>query len=682
MLFYWSNFISWVGLTKLFESFKHLTIQFIASLVIPQHDAFSFTVLNMLQDIRDRATGWVAWVIVILIVIPFAFFGLDQYLTGGSDRYAAKVNDVEIPLRDYRGILQQQKQRMRSVLRDRYDSTIFDSLVYKTTLIDRIVDEEILAQMTQAERYQVSDVILSQQIRGNPAFSGEHGFDQELYERRLSLQGESIGSYEQNLRRTMVVNQFQTGLTNTVLVTSDEINRLIKLDRQEREIEVITLKSASFTEVAGISSDQVAQYYRDHSQAYVNPEKVKLEYIEFSVDSLAKGLQVDEAAVIQYYQENTDRFNQAEQRQAAHILVAVDVDASEGLVKEARAKVMDLRLQLDQGGDFVQLAKDNSDDSGSSLSGGALGVVTKGMMGDEFDRVLFDLEEGEVSDPVRTDFGWHLVKVVSIEQGAAKPFSEVRDDVLTDYRQREAEGLFYDKSEKLADLAYENPDNLEVASEALDLATQFSGFITRGVTPSNQTGLSHPKAMAAAFSEEVLLEGNNSDLIELDDTHVMVLRVSERIESTPQSLADVEAVIRQQLAVEAAQALMQSKAEVLRDAYASGATPELTEGMSKSAASWVRRGDVSPAVEVVQSAFALSKPLAGQAKAGIVSLSNGDVAVLVLKSVKDGKTDGISEELREVYVSRLRNVAGDADLNASLRRLRSDAEVEIIKANL
>ena len=641
----------------------------------------------MLTAIREKATGWIAWIIVILIIVPFAFFGLDKYLTGDGERFVAKIGGVEISDRDFQRMHQQQKQQMRRVLGKRYDADLVDSVQYKQGLLEKMINEEVVAQVANRDVYRIADPILAQEIKSVKAFQDENGFSQERYREALRYQGESPASFEAQLRRSLVVEQWRRGVTDTALGGKAEVDRLIRLDQQTREIQVARLDVNHFSDPQAVTEQQIQDYYAANLQSFQSPEKVRVEYIELSVDQVADSLDVTEDELREYYDNHLNQYNREEQRRASHLLIEVPSDADEATAKAARDLIMELRLKIDGGADFAELAKKYSQDPGSSSSGGDLGVVSPGLMGEEFDRVLSALKKGEISDPVRTEFGWHLVQVTDLVPGEARPFDEVRALVDHDLRTDKASAIFYEESEQLANRSYEQPDNLSETAEALGLPLVQSELFSKVVMDGTQGDSKDkpvwkdPQVIEAAFSEDVLKGGNNSPLIELGEEHVLVLRVNDHVPAEPIPVDKVAHLIRAKLARKGA-------LERMRD-VAARIEGQLKDGSAASAAGIqldeprsVRRDDQAASVELLNTVFAMPRPADGNVTTATVELASGNVLAVALKSVKDGDVAEIKDALRKVYETRLKNVNAESELKAVVARLRGDMDIEIYLKNL
>lgn len=633
----------------------------------------------MLQTIRDRATGWIAWVIVILITIPFAFWGVDSYLQNDSERLVASIDDVEVSLRDYQSSVQQQKQRAASVM-GRVDPELFERPEFKRKLLDKMISDQLLSTTVMDQNFRIADVLLAQEIQFSPAFRGENGFDAEKYARVLRSQGESPASFEQRLRHAMAVDQLRLGVITSEMVLPNELNRLIELDRQQREVAWLRLSAESFRNPDQVDDAAIQTYFDANRDAFQTEERVKLAYLDLSVSGLAKQIAVDDAALREYFDTHKDRYVRPEQREAAHIMVAVVPDADEASAEAARQRIIDLRLRLDNGEDFVTLAQSGSEDVSTAADGGALGIVDAGMMGDEFDRVLFSLDEGAVSEPVRTDFGWHLVKAVKIHPAGTKRFEDARDAVVTDYQHQQAEEQFYALGERLADVSYSHSDNLQVAAEETGLSVQTSDFLSREIP---KAGLfSNAKLIEAAFSEDVLTRGRNSEVIELAPDHLVVLRIADHEPARAKALDEVKDDVRLRIATEQAAERMQALADTMAETLENQGDVADRDGLTRNAASWYQRGDTKLQAAIANTAFALPKPTDGTRSVDTVTLNDGDIAIVVVSGVKPGDKATVTDEVRKTYSDSLARVGADRALSELVTQLRSERDVKVYDSNL
>lgn len=627
----------------------------------------------MLMNLRDRLSGWIAYAIVGLISIPFVLWGIGEYFRGGSDAPVATVNGQDITPRAFEQAYNQERQRLAQAFGGTVPPDMLEGLGLKRQVLDGLILREVLRQWAHKQGLRVSDAELAAVLRGVPAFQENGVFSQARYEQVLGLQGQTPLTFEHEVRQDLVLDQLQRGIALSAFDVAANLEAFLRLRGQTREVEVYTLPAAPRR--AGIQPDeaQLQAYFKEHVQDFRRPERVRLDYIALSVDELAASMKPSEEDIRQAYEDYLAREAQRERREARHILITPPVG---GDMEAARKQAEALRERLAGGEDFAALAKQYSQDPGSAGQGGELGLVERGMMVEPFEKALFALKEGEISAPVQTDFGWHLIKLEHIEKAKPKPLDEVRQAMLVDAAQRMAEERFHDLADRLATLAYEQPDSLAPAAEALGLKVQASGWVTR----DQGEGLgANPKLRAAAFTPEVLEQGRNSDLIDLSGNQVAVIRVAEHEAAADQPFETVRAEVQRRVVEQELARLVEADAARLRKALSTaGAADETLRqvGAERGFAGELKRlgaDEVDPAIR--RAAFSVGRPAGGTPLVASVRLGSGDMAVVRVLSVKDGDPAALDEGERHAIREELRQNVGMGELSAFIAHLKARAEI-------
>jgi peptidyl-prolyl cis-trans isomerase D len=627
----------------------------------------------MLQVIRDKAQGWIAWAIVILISIPFAFWGIQSYFGVGSEPIAAKVNGVEITLRALDSQYQRFRQQMREQLGAAYRPELFDESRMREEMLNRLIRDELLQQASEKMGLRAGNAMIQSSILSMSVFHKDGRFDQQTYERALQLQGLSPQGFEDRVRQALVAEQLSQAVQAGSFITQNELNESQRLMNQTREVSYFIVPASEFKLDGELSADEIDKYYRDNQNAFISPEKVKVEYILLDAETAGGTVDVDEELLRGYYEKNQDEFGLPEQRQASHILIKVAEDADQSVVDEAKAKIDALAERLHDGESFEELAKQNSQDSGSATSGGDLGFFAKGVMDPAFEAAVFTLQEGEVSEAVRSSFGFHLIKLTGIKDGSVKPFVEAKAEVETAYRKFEGERLYFEMAEQLADLSYEDPDSLEPAGSALELSVKQSEWFTReqGTGP-----FANPKVRTAAYSDDVLKEHNNSELIEIDGTSSIALRVLDHQESSVQPLEEVKDRITETLQQQKAQQQTQAEAEKRHADITAGAPFEDVAGSyAVTGPLTVNRNDRQIPAGLSSDLFRAEKPEAGSSTSGVAQLAAGDYAVYLLTTVTEGKADDETDQQQQQNMQRM---LGRVYYEMVLTDLEKHANIEIL----
>ncbi len=630
----------------------------------------------MLSFIREKVQGWIAWVIVGLLIIPFALWGINEYFGTGGGVVAATVNGTEIDQREFQQAFYEQRGRMQEMLGGQYDSRIFDPQL-RQRVINELVERELLLQNADAMGYRVSEQNVAAMIRSFETFHEEGVFSPELYRQQLKIQGQSPAGFEQRIRRGLLASQLPAGIAETALVTDAELDALIRLQGQQREVAYLTLPIKQYEDESDASEAAVASYYETHRERYMTPEMVSVEYIELSADELGADAGPDDEKLREFYQSRSQQFSVPEERKVRHILLTIPEGAGESEVEAVRAKAEEVLKRIRAGESFAAVAREVSEDPGSAEVGGDLGFISLGVMEPDFEQVAFALQEGDVSEPVLTSFGFHIIKVDEIRAGEVKPFESVRDELLKEYQRDAAEHKYFDLADKLTNMAYEIPDSLVEVAEELDLPLKESSQFSRD---GGEGVFANPQLVTAAFSDEVLKQGYNSEPVEVGDNHVVVLRLKEHREAAPRPLEEVADAIRQQIITEKARERAQNAAAELVKRLESGASRE--EVAKEAGAEWqtpaaLERNAVTVDPALVQAVFRMPRPAGGATRYGSTALSSGDFAVLVLSRVVDGDPASFDKAERENLRQQLANLRGAESSQAMLEALEAKANIVI-----
>lgn len=618
----------------------------------------------MLQAIRDRAQGIFAWVMLILIGVPFALWGIQNYLDTGKEQPAATVGKHEIFDRD---VTKAYEQNLASLV----GVADYEEKQMRHEALERLIREEVIAQSAEAKSLAISDDDIRGFIQTLPYFQTDGKFDKEKYKVMLSAQHLTPGLFVAQIRRALIMEQYQRGVLDSAFVTKDQVEVLLRLRNQEREIEYATipLKLVNRT----FSDAEIEAYYREHLPEFGNPEQVSIEYIALNLEDLAKQVQVTEADLRNLYEEQKASFGTEERRKVSHILIPVE-KPDEAADKAALAKVAGIRERLVKGEDFAKVAKEVSGDSVSAKQGGDLGFINKGAMEESFAKAAFALNQGDLSEPVKTSFGYHLIKVTELVPARVKSFEEVKDELSKTFQHNTAENKFYDLGQTLTEQSFEHPDSLEPAAKQLNLKIEQTGLFTRD---AGDGVASEEDVRKVAFTEEVL-NGRNSDPVELGNEKAMVLRVKEHRPASDKPLAEVKGAIVERL--------KDQEARKVADQQVEDFMKQVREGRPfaevAKAAGWqvvkppvARRNDDKLPPALVGAVFKAPRPAEGKPAPQRVEAQNGERIVFNLLAVKDGAA--APADAKEVDSARefLSRSEGQREFNAFVARLREIADV-------
>lgn len=625
----------------------------------------------MLQAIRDKAQGWVAWVIVGLISVPFALWGVQEYLGVGSEPPIATVDGLEISERQVDSRFQDYRQNLRERLGAAYQPGIFDEEAMKREVLEEIINESVILQASLDMGLRAGDIMVKEMILAQEAFQKDGRFDRESYERNLRMQGQSSSSFEERVRRFLLSNQLSIAIINSELVTEREMSEAIRLVLQKREVAYFVIPAAKYISEESISDGDIRSYYDANREQFRAKEQVKLEYLRLDSSTINPLIEVpSEDQLLAYYEAHKEEKKQNEQRRASHILIAVEDSIDDAA---ARQQIININEKIKAGTSFEALAKEYSQDPGSAEEGGDLGYIDHGIMDKAFEDALFSMQQDEVSEPVRSEFGYHLIKMTGFRGGEIKPFSEVRDEIETDFRSSEVERLFFDYVERLSDHAFESPDSLEPAAEALGIKVQTTEWLNR----DSRSGLfSSTKVNGAAFSEDVLEQGNNSELIEITPDDVIVVRVLEHKTPSIQPLSDVKLRIEDSLRIQRAEEGASKAAEADLVRLRSGETvDQVAAGMDVERPGLVGRNN--PMVPRLLSDKLFKQSKGDGSRFGVAKLENGDQVVFELISVIDGTMADIEDEQLSRERDNLQQMRGRDYYDRLVQDLRSRADVTL-----
>jgi Parvulin-like peptidyl-prolyl isomerase len=637
----------------------------------------------MLQTIRERVSGWIAWFIVILIAIPFALWGINTYFVGNAQQYAARVNDTDIPLHTFQQVYQARRQQLQSIFGSNFSPALINDAQLKHEVLNTLITQELLAQSVFAAGFRVGEAQLAEKIRKIEAFQRDGNFSQDLYEQQVLSQGMVPAAFEAYLMRLLTMGQLESGIRDTALVTDQEVNQRIVLDQQERSLSYLRLPVERFLTEVTVADSEITQYYETHQALYTNPARVQVEYLELNLDDIAASITPSEEDLRSLYEEQGEGLLEEEQRKASHILIEVPADADQAQVDKAQTQLNELRERIRAGESFASLAKEYSQDIETAEKGGDLGYFGRGMKVKPFEEAVFALERGAISEPVRTPFGVHLIRLDDIRPARKQTFEEARAELERQFRQRQAETRLYDQSERLADLTFGKPDTLDPAAQALGLKVKVSEWFTR----DSGAGIAQQdKVREIAFSEDVLVKGHNSELIELGSNRFVVLRVQTHQPSIQRPLDEVRDEIHEAKRLEQARNQARKAGEALLTRLKTG---ETTPGdLAKEAevevtqAGLVRRNDARHDAAILGAAFRLPRPLPDQPSFGSMVLPSGDYVVFIVSEVREGNPSEIADEERRTVQAALARAYGDQEFADLLASLRTHADIEIFTDNL
>ncbi|MDH3830116.1 MAG: SurA N-terminal domain-containing protein [Gammaproteobacteria bacterium] len=632
----------------------------------------------MLLAIRERIMGFLGWVILGILFVAFAFFGLNSYLQDDVSSFAAVVNGQEISAAQHQQAYDQLRRKMEQQLGESFDPAMLDENMLKASALQQLINQTLLIQAADSEGFAASNEQIALSINAVDAFKEDGVFSKDRYEQVLGYQGIRPAGFENSLKEDIIAGQFTVGVSATAAAPDDNLAQAYVLEGQQRRFKYLLLPLSGFTEQVSVSDEDIQSYYDTHADAFMTPQRVRAQYLELDVATLDTGVEVSDEALQLLYEEQAAKYVTPEERHARHILVRLAPDADEEADTAAMEKANDIVARLDNGEDFAVLAKELSDDPGSAANGGDLGTFGRGLMTPEFEKAAFELQSGEVSKPVKSPFGLHIIEVIEITPEVVTPLDEVREELADQLLSTERADLFYEKSEVLSNTAFEQPDTLQGAAEELGIAIQETDWVSM----SDGSGVAqHANVREALFSEDVLDNGNNSAAIEIGPDHVVVIRVLERQESAQKPIETVKEQIRQITVAEKSRAQAQAKGEQyladLRSSVTDLDTIATAESLQVQETESITRVAAEPGAEVIAAAFAAAAPVADKPVHEGVLTAAGDYVIIALEEVKAGDFSSLPPVAQKQLWGNLNRLLGVAELAAVMSTLKAQASIEI-----
>ncbi len=528
----------------------------------------------MLEAIRRHAKGWLAKVILALIIVTFALFGVDSYMSGDkSGGKIAEVGDVGISREELTREIQAQSDRMRETLGPAFDPAVTETADFRKQVLDSMIERKALLLEAQKLRFLAPDAYVASVLGQIPAFQQDGTFSQQRYEAVLRQNGRTPAQFENELRQAFMLEAITSPVSLAAFPSHTSLTQIARLVAQQREIAWADLPASTVASQVQVAPAEVEQYYAANQAELTEPEQIRVEHLVLDIASVAAGIAVDEQAVAEYYAANAAQFGQPEQRRASHILIAVDKNADAATRAQAKAKAAELIQILRKAPErFAELARAESQDPGSAAQDGSLGSFGRGMMVKPFEDAVFGMKPNEISDPVESDFGYHIIRLDGIEPAQTAPLAEVRAAVVDELRRQQAQKVFADLAENFSNLVYENATSLQPAATAAKLTVKQSGWMTAKNAPQP---FNHPALSAALFSPESIKSRQNTEAIEVQPGTLVAARIVEHRPARLRPLSEVSAAIEAKLHAALSARLLAQKGEATVQALAKGEEADL-----------------------------------------------------------------------------------------------------------
>ncbi|UEB94074.1 SurA N-terminal domain-containing protein [Pseudomonas sp. HN2] len=621
----------------------------------------------MLQNIRDNSQGWIAKTIIGVIVALMALTGFDAIFQATTHKNeAAKVNGDEISQNELSQAVDMQRRQLMQQLGKDFDASLLDEKMLRESALKGLIDRKLLLQGAEQAKFSFSEAALDQVILQTPEFQVDGKFSSERFDQVIRQLGYSRMQFRQMLAQEMLIGQLRAGVAGSGFVTDAEVLAFARLEKQTRDFATLNVKADPAA--VKLTDDEVKAYYDEHAKEFMTPDQVIIDYVELKKSSFFDQVAVKDEDLEAAYQKEIA--NLSEQRRAAHILIEVNDKTTEA---QAKAKIDEVQARLAKGEKFEALAKEFSQDPGSANNGGDLGYAGPGVYDPAFEKALYSLSKDQVSEPIRTDFGFHLIKLLGVEAPEVPTLASLKDKLTRELKAAQVEQRFVEATKQLEDSAFEASD---LAQPAADL--KLTVHTSKPFGREGGEGVAANRAVVtAAFSPEVIDEGANSTAIELDPETVIVLRAKEHLKPAQLPLESVSAAIRTQLTKEHASAEAKTRAEKLIADLRDGKAPldKAVDGQNWKTTEAATRGQEGVDPAVLQALFRMPKPAAKDKPTFTsVTLPDGSLMIVRLNGVNEAAapTDEEKAQYRRFLASR----EGQQDFAAYRKQLEAEAKIE------
>ena len=607
----------------------------------------------MLSAIRNKSKGWVAYVVVGFITIPFVLFGIQDYLGGSSNTSIATVDGEDVDINVYYQELNKRQSNLQQQFGSAYTQEIDNAL--KQTVLDLMINEKLLENFANSLGVVTINNEVRSEIEMEQAFQDDGVFSEVRYNQILGLNGYSPAAYELAISKALSREQIKRNLGNSAFISTIQIDQLNDLVSQQRDVSYISLNTKDFENKAAVSQNEISDYFNDNRSSFIEGQKVKVNFVELSLGDMEEPSTPDEETLQSLYDDNSELYTNPERRRTQHILV------------ESEDLANDLLEKINQGADFDELANANSVDTSSNEKGGDLGFNEKGLIGVEFDEAAFSMNIGDVSEVVSTDYGYfHIIKLTDIEVETVQSFDDVQDQLVALNKNNVTKKMLFDLLEDFTSLAYE--ESLDMVADQFGLELQTSDYFANGSQEYDDAFVS------AAFSDAVINEGENSEVIELSAEKFAVLALSSAQPEREKELNEVKDQVTSILSNIAAKKIIDNLSLSIATALASGDELMTNKLITDNALEWNNEGWISRAKElpfdVTSIAFSIPKPIDGEHTYSSRSVDGFSSLVIDIAGVRLPEEDTdtgvssllISQENNEMFVSLIKQLRENAEI--------------------
>ncbi|MYM67416.1 peptidylprolyl isomerase [Pseudoduganella sp. FT55W] len=500
--------------------------------------------------------------LAIVIVPSFAFVGIGSYKSFGDDAGTiAKIDGKPLTQQEFDNAVRNKLDTYRQRLGAQFDQKMFDTPEFKQTVLDELIAQRAVAAEVIHSNLSVPDAQLQKTIIEQ--FGGAANFNKETYIQMLAAQGMKPTDYDARLRRDMQLQQLASAVEGTGFAPRTVAKSLSDIAAQEREVQELLLPVADFVPQVKVTDEMVKAFYEKNAKQFEVPEQAKIEYVVFNADAAQSQVSVTDTEVSDYYTKNSAQFTTPETRRASHILIAVKKGASAADTAAAKAKADAILAELRKTpADFAKIAKAKSEDPGSAEQGGDLGVIEKGLLVAPVENAINKLKQGEISDVVQSEFGFHVLTVTELKAAVVKPLDAVKTDVADLLKKQKAAKKYSEMAEAFTNTVYEQSDSLKPVADKLGLKIESAANVSRTLSPmAGPAPYNNAKFLAALFSNDSISSKRNTEAVETAPSTLVAGRIVEFKPASKRPLAEVDAAIRQRVTMEEAAKLAAKSGE-------------------------------------------------------------------------------------------------------------------------
>jgi peptidyl-prolyl cis-trans isomerase D len=626
----------------------------------------------MFDSVRNNKK--IVQLFLAMITLPFAFWGVESYVRNSSSgSEVATVGDSKIGLQELQGALREQEDRFRQQSGGKVDPAMFNTPMMRRAVLDQVINQKLLSVAAQDAKVSVTDADLARFIATVPSLQENGQFSPERYASLVAAQGMSKEFFESRLRQDLAMQQVMLPVGDSSIVGRMSSSRWTTAQLEQREVTELRLLPEAYAAQVKLDTDAAAKFYESNRKQFERPEQVRVEYLVLSQEELLKQANVSDAEIKARYDARADKYKEAETRRASHVLIKASKDAPDAEVKAAQTKAVEIRAAVKKApADFTRLAAQNSQDPGSASKGGDLDWFGRGMMVKPFEDAVFSMKEGEVSDVVRSDFGFHIIKLTGVRAERVKPLEMVRVEIADELKREQAARKFAEVAEGFGNTVYEQPDSLKPAAEKLKLTIRQSDWMIKGAKFA--APFDNPKLIAAIFSDDAVKNKRNTEAVEVGSGILVSARIVEHKPASLQALDEVKDAISRRLIAEQASRLAAADGAEKLDKLKKG---EAITGAWGAPRLVLRASPVGIAPDAVRGVFAAD---VGKLPAyAAAALPNGAYVLYKVSAVKPATAD----DPRTVSVSQqYARLVAEEEFSSWMQSLRQRHPVKINQAVL